>query len=790
VKSQYIISIAILALLCGLRAADAAPVTLIVAPNGKDTWSGLLPVPNGKGDGPLATLAAARDKLRRMKKQGRLREGAVVLVRGGTYLLSQPLAFGPEDSGTAQHPVVYMAWPEERVIIGGGQRITGWKPAQQGLWTAPVPNIDGKPWRFRQLFVNGKPQPRSRHPNTDNWHEWPLTVKGFPHNDKHDPAKKVLLYYPEGALIKNWPNLSDVEINILAQFRWVNAVCPLKSVDEKNRLATLATPAAYHINKNDPFRVENVVEAIDEPGEWCLNTLTRTVTILPPKGVEMAKAEVIAPVLDSLVRIEGTDEGKGRVRHFILRGFEFAHAGEGVVLSNVESCRVENCRFIGLGGQAITARNYVQQCLFTGNEAAECGGGGIALQGYPPGTKDVNRKNVILGNHIHHCGRIQWNAAGISLSQSGENLVRSNYVHNMPYIGISGGGVSYVYFNLYKGEAKSNFNFRWEEIGDDPLTRESVKKFNHTRYNLIEGNIIHTYMQQLEDGGGVYLGFLGVGNVVRNNLVFDTPDGLKIGIYMDDEADAELIEGNVVFNVARVRHNYRPNVWRDNHFFDRGQQPPAVEQAAQIARLVALSLTGPRAAAEDLFDPATGLPRGVRHEVPQPEPPKYDVGLVPEAGGVYLSDLKELASHAHIRVFKDEGYGGFGPLQLGNKIYKKGLVMHPLGSTDDPDLPKTHDAEAIFDLGALRFKRFRAIIGVHTAEGDTPMGSVTFEVYIRTSPTEGWKKVYDSGVITHADKPRLITVDIAGAWQIRLRTTDAGDDHFGDVAVWATACVD
>ena len=37
-------------------------------------------------------------------------------------------------------------------------------------------------------------------------------------------------------------------------------------------------------------------------------------------------------------------------------------------------------------------------------EIAHIGGTGVLLQGYGPGTKDVNQRNRVVGNHIHHNG--------------------------------------------------------------------------------------------------------------------------------------------------------------------------------------------------------------------------------------------------------------------------------------------------------------------------------------------------------------------------------------------------
>lgn len=46
---------------------------LYIFPHGNDVWSGRLPEPDESGrDGPLATLAAARERIRRLKQAGEL----------------------------------------------------------------------------------------------------------------------------------------------------------------------------------------------------------------------------------------------------------------------------------------------------------------------------------------------------------------------------------------------------------------------------------------------------------------------------------------------------------------------------------------------------------------------------------------------------------------------------------------------------------------------------------------------------------------------------------------------
>ena len=77
-----------------------------LAPDGNDDNPGTF-------DAPLATIARARDLLRPRIAAG-LDSDLLVLVRGGTYRLERPLAFGPEDSGTERHAVTYAARPAKR----------------------------------------------------------------------------------------------------------------------------------------------------------------------------------------------------------------------------------------------------------------------------------------------------------------------------------------------------------------------------------------------------------------------------------------------------------------------------------------------------------------------------------------------------------------------------------------------------------------------------------------------------------------------------------------------------
>ncbi len=140
-----------------------------VAPNGNDAWSGKLDVPNNKmTDGPFATISRARDAIRTLKNSrgGNLEVPVAVLIRGGSYYLSEPIIFTPEDSGTIQSPIVYQAYPNEIPIISGGKKISNWQ--QQGqLWVAQLPEVQSGQWYFRLLRVGNEWMRCARYPNFD-----------------------------------------------------------------------------------------------------------------------------------------------------------------------------------------------------------------------------------------------------------------------------------------------------------------------------------------------------------------------------------------------------------------------------------------------------------------------------------------------------------------------------------------------------------------------------------------------------------------------------------------------
>ncbi len=176
-----IVCITLCCMLCAGARADG--ITLYVATNGNDAWSGVVAEPSDTGDdGPLATLIGARDAIRRMKARGPLQDPVTVLIRGGRYFIDEAVPFAYEDSGTKARPITYGAYPGEAPEFIGGRVIPGLLETPDGRMVAELPDVAAGDWYFRQLFCDGKRLTRARHPNVD----------------PDDPYRKGFLYVERG----------------------------------------------------------------------------------------------------------------------------------------------------------------------------------------------------------------------------------------------------------------------------------------------------------------------------------------------------------------------------------------------------------------------------------------------------------------------------------------------------------------------------------------------------------------------------------------------------------------
>ncbi|MGD9494794.1 MAG: right-handed parallel beta-helix repeat-containing protein [Armatimonadota bacterium] len=536
-------SAAIVALLL-VAPSLAAERTIFVALDGNDHAAGTRAA-------PFRTIQRARDEVRRLKAQGRLpADGVRIVLRGGTHFLHRPLQLTPEDSGTADGPIVYAAYPGERPVLSGGRRIEGLQRNPDGSWSTTIPAARDHGWVFRQLFVDGRRYLPARSPNQGQY----LAVSGVPLEDGTQANDRFV--FARGDL-QPWPNISDVEV--MVYFSWNEGSFPLKSVDPKTRIAVLGGPACWSIPKPGtsvaPYVVYNHPGACDAPGEWQLDRATGKLRIIPFADEDLGAAEVIAPVLERLVVAQGRPDDGRHVEHVRFEGISFQHAawvlppegysvpqaactlGAALEFHGARHVTISGCEVAHVGRYGVWFGLDCSENLIERTHLHDLGAGGVKL-GTPDRPQPFERMahhNRIDNNFIHDGGHIHPGATGIYMAYGRNNAISHNEVSDLRYTGISLG-------------------WTWDIYASG--TRENIVEYNH----------VHDVMRLLEDGGGIYSLGLTPGSVIRNNLVHDVGKGpsrggssdVGHGIYLDGGSAGVLCENNICYDCGaggiRIQH--------------------------------------------------------------------------------------------------------------------------------------------------------------------------------------------------------------------------------------------
>lgn len=550
-----------------------AKATFFVSVHGNDAWSGRLAAPNAeKTDGPFATLAKARDALRRLKDKPK--QPLTVMVRGGKYLLDQTLVLGPEDSGTRESPVTYSAYPGEKPTLSGGRRLTGFRPYRGKILQCDLPAAKGGKWSFRQLFVNGERQIRARAPDFDPaaplYGGWAF-VEG-----PAKPGSTIAFRYKPDTFVHRWAAPKQGEVNVFPGAGWYNNIIPIASVDEKTRVITLTrnTQLKCAFQAGNRFFVENLLEELDRPGEWCLDTERGIIYFWPPAG-SIEGAEIVAPALDCLIDLRGAS-------HVRVSGFTFTetiggdnfhhegvlgcgvmsplpglrYCGDAVHLSGAQYCIVEDNTFYAVGGTAVylqgdNVRNVIQR-----NEINGAGACGVSLAG-TKGKSPLH--NEITDNHIHHTGVYHKYSAGVFLGLSEGNTVAHNLIEHVPHHAVN--------------------------LGNLGLVRNIVEynEIRHAAQESYDTAAINCWMEQPANDQRS-------GHVIRHNLIADTGGtgpgvGYANGIYLDNWASNCLVYGNIVVRSATIGinvHGGRNNLIENNVFVNSGGSEPILGGGAHV----------------------------------------------------------------------------------------------------------------------------------------------------------------------------------------------------------------
>ena len=498
-------------------------------------------------------IEEVRDAIRALRTGGEDRH-FTVLIEDGEYNIRQ-LAFNARDKNTTYRS------RDGGVILNGGFSLDpkdftdfdenikaidltklgltagDWgKLYSFGAFTTAGKYDDGTGPLACELFYNGARCTTARYPNADAKDPWIYidkvldpgeTNEGDAFPEKYNPAWETMrnprggTFTMDGATAERaakWSNPGGAWMYGFFWCDWADMSTPIEKIDLEagtitGKYASLfggyTARGAGHYAAAGYYYIYNVLEELDQPGEWYLDRETGILYLWPADDDFNNSRVDISISTETLIAGEGPE-------NITLMGLTFQGTrGDGISLAG-NNITIDNCVVRNVAGSAMNVNGYnntVSNCEVTrvGKAGIDIGGGEIETL-TPGNSRAVN-------NMVHAVGEIQKMYAGaINVSGTG-NLIAHNEIFNTPHSAMFPGG---------------------------PL-------------NVIEYNHIYDVVRESGDAGAIYGGggrgwWSSYGTVIRYNYIHDIGGGKfhPVGIYMDDAPAGIKIHGNLLVNGGSI----------------------------------------------------------------------------------------------------------------------------------------------------------------------------------------------------------------------------------------------
>lgn len=519
-------------------------------------------------------------------------EDVCIRLQAGTYRLNQTITVRPEDSG-----IRIVA--DGNAVVSGGVKITGWKK-QGRMYVADVPEFNGRPLEFRQLWVNGRKADRAR------------DVADFEkmYRIRNIDKKNEILYVPAAAVKKI---LGERHAEMVIHEMWCVANLRIKGIKVQGDSAAVTfhqpeshihfmhpwpSPMVTKDGHNSAFYLTNAKSLLDTPGEWYLDTKEQKVYYIPRKGEDMAKADVEAPAVETLMKIEGTPDAP--VKGITIEGVTFSYATwmrpsisghaplqAGMFMTEAYKVRpkiirpngdhkLDNQGWVGRPAAAVSVR-CAEDINFKGCTIEHCASTGIDFFEYTKGgsinrstIRDVGGNGILAGSFgpEAHEAHLPYNPTDSRIICTGltieNNLITDVTNEDWGCVGIGAGYVRgiRILHNEISEVSYSGISMGWG-WNQQPCAMAD---------NRVKGNLIHHYAKHMYDTAGIYTLGAQPHSFVEENVVRDiySPGYAHdpnhwFYLYTDEGSSCIMVRNNWTPTEKYLKNANGPcNIWENN----------------------------------------------------------------------------------------------------------------------------------------------------------------------------------------------------------------------------------
>lgn len=533
-----------------IAAIGMTDLKIYVSPKGKDSYSGLVKVR------PVPGLAQALDIVRNERRPG---QTATILVDPGEYRVPETLLLD-----AALSDVTIQGQGPVPPRLTGAIRLSGWRPvkdpavlarlspaARGNVVVAGVPeNVDLGNLRRRgfslprqtaalELFAGGKPMQLARYPNAGKW----LKIKA---------ADGPQAFTYDDPVPSTWAHSDDLWAFGYWKYDWAESYESVKAFDPKTGHVALADKPNYEVDTGRRFYFQNVLEALDSPGEWYLDRSNRRLYFWP-----VGHSDVTASVLSTpMIRAEGAKNV--RLENLDLEGGR----SSGIEIEGGSKNLISKCVIRNFGTAGVAIQNSPDSAI-VGCDLTGLGESAISLNGGDRMTLTPCRMRA-EDNHIYAYSRwCRTYQPAIGISGVG-NIVRHNTISDAPHNAILLSGNDHVIeYNDIARVCQETGDAGAVYMGRNPTMRGTVIQGNH--FHDMVGNV--NTAGNYTDVMSVYLDDCWCGTTISGNLFEGPSTGIMIGGGRDN-----VVENNIFLGKTPAIHlDQRGKGWAAKMFDDNNQ---------------------------------------------------------------------------------------------------------------------------------------------------------------------------------------------------------------------------